>query len=113
MQQTPDLDPTRSAEALAQDIDAYIGEAMRLLESGEIVALTELNGAVEVLCQRVLNAPADSAQGMIPRLESLRARLDTLQHGMKQAQDEIRAALDATTKRQKASKAYRPPEEKK
>lgn len=109
--QPPDLDPCRSAEALAADIEAYIGEALRCMEAGEILSLGELEGAVDVLCQRVLNQRDEEKLHFIPLLEGLRTQLDGLQGQMQSAQQRIRLELDNAVKHQKASRAYRNPKD--
>ena len=108
---TPDLDPTRSAQALAQDIEAYVAEATRRMAAGDILELGELDNAVDALCERIMNQRADEAQLFIPRLELLREKLDVLQGHLNNAKETVKAELDAASARQKASRAYRPPAE--
>lgn len=111
---TPNIDPSRSAQELADDIEAYIDEAQEIMTHGEIVELAELDMFVGTLCERVLHLRADEAQFSIPRFEALHVKLDALQQNMVSVQANIRSELDATNKRQKASRAYRTtPEEKK
>ena len=110
--ETPDLDPNRSAEVLAADIAAYILEAGRKLDAGEYVALEGLGASVEALCQRVLAQRADNVQHVLPHLEVLREQLDVLQQRIEEARVSVKGELDASSTRQKASRAYRPPEDK-
>lgn len=111
--QKPDLDPSRSAEALTADIESYITEAARRLTEGELVGLNDLDTYVDALCKRVMALRADEAQHFIPRLEQLRVHLDALQEGMVAAKQKIGDEINATTQRQKAARAYRTPEDKK
>ncbi len=112
--ETPDMDPTRSADALATDIENYIEASRRMLAEGNMVELGELNVFVDALCQRVLNLAGEESQTFLPRLDALNGTLTTLQKEILDAQTRVRQELDANSKRQKASQAYRtPPDEKK
>lgn len=111
--ETPDLDPARSAHALYADIEAYIVEATRLMDEGKFVGLDELGVSVDALCNRILNLRADETQQFVLRLEDMRGRIDVLQAAMGLMKNKISDEISVSTKRQKAARAYRPPEEKK
>lgn len=107
----PDLDPQRHAESLANDIDLYIRDAMRRLDTGELVALGELDVSVDALCKRVLAQPAEQAERFVALLNGVRERLDMLQAQMLRAQERLKAELETSARYQKASRAYRAPKD--
>ncbi len=105
--------PETLAEGLYADIRQYIEHATERLEAGELVALGDLNTQVEELCARMTDLRSDAVQHFLPRLEELRIALDSLQAHMLEAREKVADEIAATTQRQKASRAYRTPEDKK
>ncbi len=108
----PDLDPSRSAEALFADIEQYVDEALATLDSGRYVDLRALHPAVDALCERVKHLRADEAQFFVLKMEALRNQLDTLNDAMQEAKASISDEIRANEQRLKAVRAYRPPENK-
>lgn len=99
-------------ETLAADIEQYIAQAETLMREGKLVPLAELNESVEALCKRVMHLRVDEAKLYVPQLEALRERLDALQAVMEQEKSRLADEIGASSQRQKAVRAYRPPGEK-
>jgi hypothetical protein len=106
--------PDKNAQPaqLLADIDAYIDAANAMLAQGETVMLAGLDDAVDALCKRVLELRTDEAQPFVEKFEAMRIKLDALQNAMVNEKNRVAAEISETTKRQKASRAYRTPEDK-
>lgn len=94
-------------DMLFDDIARYIAEAQAAVNAGEIEKLDALTGKVDALCQRVIEL-GDAA--FVPKLELLRTQLDALQESMEAAKQDVAEEINASARRQMASRAYRPPE---
>lgn len=102
----PDLDPNRTADALFNDITAYVDEANALLAARDTLTLAGLDTAVEALCARIMALDVLSATEYTAKLEGLMASIDHLQHNMIALQNEVTNTLNSLGAQKKASRAY-------
>ena len=103
----PDPAQHESADALLNALHAYVDEAERHLDEKDITELAGLDSVVDVLCARVLALSEDQHRDYADRLQAFYDRLTDLQQKMVAMQDELRAELQDSQARQKASRAYR------
>lgn len=105
-------EPAPTPETLIDELTAYLDRADAMLAAGDYVALGGLDDAVRHLCQRTEAMRVDEAQHLLPALEGLRDRLDVLQQAMEEARQKVGEEIGNSDKRQKATRAYRPVEDK-
>lgn len=106
MSTLPDIQENGTPEQLLAGLDAYITAAHEMLAAGNMVDLAGLDAVVDVLCARVVKLTPDEGRPFADKFDALHARLGALQEKMVQTQAELKAELEASNKRQKASRAY-------
>ncbi|MBX9726060.1 MAG: hypothetical protein K2X09_02235 [Rickettsiales bacterium] len=102
----PDLDLSRSADALFNDIMAYVDEANALVDARDTLALVGLDQAVEALCKRIMTLDIMAAKDYTEKLEGLMAAIDGLQGNIIALQNEVATTLNSLGTQKKANRAY-------
>lgn len=102
----PDLDPSRSAQALFDDITAYVDGANALVESRDTHMLAGLDDAVEALCARIMALDVMTAKEFAGKLEGLMASITGLQTNMQALQSEVATTINGLGAQKKANRAY-------
>lgn len=102
----PDLDLSRSADALFNDIMAYVDEANALVAARDTLALVGLDQAVEALCARIMALDILTAKEYAAKLDGLMAAIDGLQGNMIALQNEVATTLNSLGTQKKANRAY-------
>jgi hypothetical protein len=102
----PELDPSRSAQDLFDDIAAYVDEANALVEARDTVSLAGLDTAVEALCARIMALDVMAAKDYADKLEGLMHDIDGLQNNMLALQNELATTLNSLGAQKKANRAY-------
>lgn len=102
----PELDLSRSADALFNDIMAYVDEANALVAARDTLALVGLDQAVEALCARIMALDIMAAKDYAEKLEGLMAAIDGLQGNMIALQNEVATTLNSLGTQKKANRAY-------
>ena len=102
----PDLDPSRSAQALFDDITAYVDQANALVKSRDTVMLAGLDNAVDALCKRIMAMDILAAKEFAGKLDGLMASIVGLQDNMVALQSEVAATINGLGAQKKANRAY-------
>lgn len=84
----------------------YINSAYDVLESGDYVALTELNDWVQELCACVGRLPVAEAQLYIEELKELMDALEDLKTVMEHHKNRLGEQMGGLENSKKAAKAY-------
>ena len=103
----PNLDPSRSADALYADILDYVVKADAMVTARDPLSLAGLDTAVDALCKRVLALEENEAKKFAGSLTELLARIDQLQKKMMALQNEVATTINSLNKSKKATKAYK------
>lgn len=106
MSNLPDIQQHGTPEQLLAGLDAYITAAHAMLEAGDMVDLAGLDAVVDVLCARVVALTPEEGKPFADQFDALHARLGVLQELMVSTQAQLKADLEASNKRHKASRAY-------
>ncbi len=91
---------------LVDELEAYIREAMDILDSGEYIALNGLDEKVSELCRHVTEIPLAEAKDFQPRLTGVIKQLDLLQSIMIEHRDRVEQQLQGLDNTKRASQAY-------
>ena len=102
-QQSTELE---AAQALIQDIHAYVDRAQELVAMREPLALQGLNQSVDLLCQRMIALPLEVSDRYAGELAALRDRIDALGQQMRLYQGEILGAIQSLNRTKQANAAY-------
>lgn len=100
--------PSASSEprVMIDQLYEYINSAYDVLESGDYVALTELNDWVQQLCACVGKLPVAEAQLYIDELKELMDALEDLKTVMEHHKDRLGDQMGGLENSKKAAKAY-------
>jgi hypothetical protein len=102
----PDVQESADAQTLLDDIFAYVVAAETHLKTGQVQSLAGLDAVVAALCARLTALPVGSASSFMAQVETLMARLDSLQESMRTARDAVASDLKSMGLQKKATKAY-------
>lgn len=94
-----DSDNTATAEQFKQELQAQIDkidEAIAALPDGEIGNLQELDRNVSDLCNRLENAPRETAQESEPLMSRMISRLEELEQKLRAHQDDLNLGSEDT-----------------
>jgi hypothetical protein len=75
-------------DALRQHVAAVFGEivaAARLVRSGRVIELDDLDKRIGQLCEAVVALPREDGRALLPLFDDLRASLDELTDALKAA----------------------------
>jgi hypothetical protein len=77
-----------TSDALREQVAAVFGEivaAARLVRSGRVIELDDLDKRIDLLCEAVTALPREDGRAMLPLFDDLRASLDELSDVLKTA----------------------------
>lgn len=106
MSDLPNITEHATPQQLLAGLEAYINAADGMLDAGNMVDLAGLDAVVDVLCARVVKLTPEEGKTFAEKFDMLHERLGALQEKMIATQGEIKAELEQSNKRQKASRAY-------
>jgi len=103
----PDINEHTTPDALLKAVYAYIDAAEGYLDTKNMVDLAGLDSVVDVLCSRVLKVTKEEHARFADAFEDLHQRLGALQEKMITTQAVMKEEIEGSTKRQRATHAYR------
>lgn len=97
----------KKAEALFEEISAYIAQSHVLLKDGALLELNGLDGRIQKLCEAVLTLSQDERVQYSDKLQMLFKELHQLGADMAQIRDVIADDLRNISDHRKANVAYK------
>lgn len=97
----------KATDSLFREIEHFISESRKLLQSGDYLEMSGLDDQVRSLCETVLLLSQEERIAYADRLQKLLADLKALGDAMVVQRDQLADEIRSVSHHKKASKAYK------